>query len=623
MTLHGERAPKRASAFRVVNLPGARDVWRSARPTLLLSIAGACTTAPGPAGDAGEASGHPGADAAIFAPDGGSRPSFDGGARDGGARDAGSRDAATALDAEIVRADAALPGPDGGRDGGEPEATHDAAVDAGLPAAFRAHWTTGDLHVHTIQSNDAQTPLARVLEAAFSENQLDWITLSNHLRVENRDHAGNPLAAPIAMSRGIGLYEAPFVSMQQEAGLYTDKLIASAVEWDMPKHEHFGIGILTDEPGSAEALAALREFEYRFTDRDPSMFDASEVSAWGSDRWYSTHDDAMHALAWLKERYPRTSYGVINHPSRYPDRYKVSDFREMNDLAPEVVFALEGMVGNQMEPDRGGYANTSSRTHGGVDAVVARLGGVWDALLGEGRRIWNVGNSDFHFKTADGKYSSGYFPGEYAKNHVWVESEGMLGVLAGLRSGKLFSVTGDLISALEFTAGNGRGVVSMGGELSVRPDTQVQLTIRFKSELPSHYETPLGSGNVPGAMPRVHHVDLIAGNVAARAEPGTPEYDQAVNPSTRVLARFATADLPRDAEGYFVVQHVVNMATSQYFRLRGTNLDVNVAGEMQDGEPLADAKIEGADNQARFDAINDRNYADLWFYSSPIFVMVR
>ena len=133
----------------------------------------------------------------------------------------------------------------------------------------------------------------------------------------------------------------------------------------------------------------------------------------------------------------------------------------------------------------------------------------------------------------------------------------------------------------------------------------------------------MGSGNVPGAMPRVHHVDLIAGNVAARAEPGTPEYDQAVNPSTRVLARFATADLPRDAEGYFVVQHVVNMATSQYFRLRGTNLDVNVAGEMQDGEPLADAKIEGADNQARFDAINDRNYADLWFYSSPIFVMVR
>jgi hypothetical protein len=48
-----------------------------------------------------------------------------------------------------------------------------------------------------------------------------------------------------------------------------------------------------------------------------------------------------------------------------------------------------------------------------------------------------------------------------------------------------------------------------------------------------------------------------------------------------------------------------------------------VAGETSAGEPLADAKIDLADHQARFDAINDRNHADLWSYSNPIFVKVR
>ena len=48
--------------------------------------------------------------------------------------------------------------------------------------------------------------------------------------------------------------------------------------------------------------------------------------------------------------------------------------------APSPTFSLEGMVGNQMEPDRGGYnsayiaANLPSRTYGGVDYLVAKLG---------------------------------------------------------------------------------------------------------------------------------------------------------------------------------------------------------------------------------------------------------
>src|SRR5262249_10259634 len=176
----------------------------------------------------------------------------------------------------------------------------------------------------------------------------------------------------------------------------------------------------TDQPGSAQALKALNQFEYLFTNRDASLFDPADVVAWGASRFYTTSADALKAISWLKDNYPTTSYAIVNHPMRYPDKYTPSNFREFNDLAPDIAFAIEGMVGNQMEPDRGGYAsayidaNVNSRTYGGVDSIVSKLGGVWDSMLGEGRRIWNVADSDFHFKTSQNQFSSGYFPGEYA-----------------------------------------------------------------------------------------------------------------------------------------------------------------------------------------------------------------
>jgi hypothetical protein len=288
------------------------------------------------------------------------------------------------------------------------------------------------------------------------------------------------------------------------------------------------------------------------------------------------------------------------------------------------------MLGNQMEPDRGGYAseyieaNALSRTFGGCDSVIAKVGGVWDALLGEGRRMWNFGDSDFHFKTAQDRFSSGYFPGEYTKNHVWVDGEGMPAILRGLRSGKAFSVTGNLISALDFVvSGPAVAPAEMGGELRVPSGSKITITIRFKSDLPSNYETPVGSGNVPGAIPVVDHVDLIAGDVGARAQPGTPAYDDATNPSTHVVARFSAKDWVTDANCFHVVTHELTASMDQYLRLRGTNLGTDVPGETENGEPLADAKVDIVDHQARFDAINDRNYADLWFYSNPVFVKVH
>ena len=490
-------------------------------------------------------------------------------------------------------------------------------------------WSTGDLHVHTYQSDDAQVSLESALDQAFDRYKLDWAAISNHLRLTARDHTGVNLAGgAIPFSQGMAQYEVPFIKEAQAAGRYAGKIIFSSFEWDMPTHDHVNIGIGVNDPLSAKSLEAVAEFEYLFTNRDPSLFDPLLVSRLsGETRAYTTHADSMAALKWLRDKHP-DSYMLLNHPSRYAGKYTVAQLREMNDLAPSVFFAIEGMVGNQMEPDRGGYATAytpaflPNRTYGGVDYLVAHLGGTWDALLGEGRRIWTVADSDYHFRTASGLYSSGYAPGEYAKTHVWKDGDDMAAVMAGLKSGRLFGVFGDLIDTLDFQAQGASGVAHMGGELKAAKGEKVEITIRFRSPDSNNYEYPIESGNPTYVKPTVNHVDLIVGDVAPRALAGTAEYDNDTNPTTRVLARYTRADWTVDADGYNVIKATVTADKSQYLRLRGTNLGVDVAGETAAGEPLPDAKVDFADNVARFNAINARNYNDLWFYSNPVFVTV-
>lgn len=515
--------------------------------------------------------------------------------------------------------------------------THAAAGDnTPVNSMAAGSWQTGDLHVHTFESDDAQNSLENVLDAGLTQYGLDWIALTDHLRLSKRDHNGNEIpGGSIPMSVGMNEYQVPQIKALQEQGKYAGKTIFSGFEWDMPTHEHVGVGILTDEPNSTEALEAAKEFEYRFTNRDASLFDPADVAAWDQEggRAYTTHQDALTAINWLKTNYPTTSYAMINHPSRGKNKYTIADFRDFNDLAPQVVFGIEGMLGNQMEPDRGGYNTTYNvsnptaddgykyRTYGGVDYMVAKVGGLWDALLGEGRHFWNYGNSDYHFKTI-GTNSSGYFPGEYAKTYAWIEGSGMQAVLEGLRSGKSFSVFGDLINALDFTASGAGAQAEMGEDLNVIQGDEVELKIRFKSPTTSNnYETPINSGTSAGQVPVVDHVDLIAGDVTGKAEKGTAAYNKDTNDSTRVLATFTSDDWTTDAEGYNVITYKIKATDQdQYFRLRGTNLDMNVPGETVNGEPQLDPKNTTADAETRFNEINDSNYRDLWFYSNPIFV---
>jgi hypothetical protein len=142
-----------------------------------------------------------------------------------------------------------------------------------------------------------------------------------------------------------------------------------------------------------------------------------------------------------------------------------------------------------------------------------------------------------------------------------------------------------------------------------------------------HLITPYGPGfgtrrSRPGGIsdkPQVNHIDLIQGNVGPKATPGTPAYYDETNPTAHVEARFfGNSWIGRDKNGtWYTVTYVVkNVDHDSYLRLRGTNLGINVPNETDaEGNPLIDDLV-GPNDAAKA-------YADLWFYSNPIFIDVN
>lgn len=184
-------------------------------------------------------------------------------------------------------------------------------------------------------------------------------------------------------------------------------------------------------------------------------------------------------MEWVEENYP-DSFILPNHPSRHNDgddqvdqgEVTLENLRIMNDLAPNVVFGFEGMPGNQMDPS---CELPMDDIRSGADEMISVTGGVWDAMLSEGRRFYTFANSDFHFKiSSNGNYSSGYWAGEFSRNWTYVEpgEDGLFDfadVVEGMRSGNSYSVNGELISDLTFTVSDNANTAGMGQDLTVAP----------------------------------------------------------------------------------------------------------------------------------------------------------
>src|SRR5687768_6112729 len=111
--------------------------------------------------------------------------------------------------------------------------------------------------------------------------------------------------------------------------------------------------------------------------------------------------------------------------------------------------------------------------------MVAVVGGVWDALLGEGRRFWVTAGSDSHIHYRDAKQEGDdFWPGEFQSTFVLAHPT-YDDVFDGLKAGRIFVSAGDLVTRLDISAASTGESVQAGGTLNVAPGSVVELTVRF------------------------------------------------------------------------------------------------------------------------------------------------
>ncbi len=502
-------------------------------------------------------------------------------------------------------------------------------------------YVAGDFHQHTTYT-DGSNSLKTVM---YKNNQfgLDWWANSEHggsfatdargpLTVDGpfnvnggyswtntTKYPANPVIdGTNRMWRWQSIRDFSFFDVLQARGTFF-KPILQSFEWNVPGHEHCSLGNIANQFDPTKTNAdPLAQFEYLYDSSDTDV--AGGLSqGWTGKNTVNNHAKAVQAVQWLHDYYPTTSYAVFAHVERkQPGNggYTVSDFRDFNNAAPGVAFGFESMPGHQKEAGRGGYSTNAvgGGTYGGTGIYSAQVGGLWDSLLGEGRHWWLFASSDFHNTNGD------FWPGEYQKTYTYVTNPyDPQAIVNGLRSGNSYVVEGDLIKDLDFHVNSSAafpagslkaGRASMGQELIVTQKRNskynLYVTIRFRS--------PEKNNN--GDRVTVDHIDLIGGNITGMTQPGTAAYNDDTNPTTHIIATFKRGDWKSDHNGWNIIRYQMKVTDDIYLRLRGTNIAPNTAGQTDpEGNPLPDSLV-GPNTPAHA-------YADLWFYSNPIFVYAQ
>ncbi|MEV5693585.1 phosphoesterase [Micromonospora globbae] len=439
-------------------------------------------------------------------------------------------------------------------------------------------WRAGDHHVHSEYSGefdtssnpptfhkgaDAVYPI--VTNAIMAKNfGLTWAMCTDH---------GGPTHSKVNL-------EQAYPDLLLSRKLVPEVLQFWGMEFDAPSLDHHTLMI----PRHADEAKQLFELESRFAKYD----------AFPTDPGRDTEAKMIEFLKVARDM-PLKPLVIAHHASRSAPGLGVygqdtpREFRNGNDVAPDVYVGFEGAPGHQAGPlnggKRGGYGNYP--THGGFDQMTARVGGLWDSLLGEGRRWWITATSDSHVHWTRG--GSDFWPGEYSKTYVLARQD-YADIMEGLRNGRIWVTTGDLIRSLDLTATCQGRTAEMGETISVsrRNRTDVEIEIRFR---------PLDGRNANGDRPEVRRVDLIVGNITGPSA----DVNADTNPTTRVVARFGPRDWKRQGADLVIRHTLRDVEQDMYARVRGTSTD-----EM---EPLADGL--------------ESPWDDLWFYSNPVFVRVR
>jgi hypothetical protein len=170
-------------------------------------------------------------------------------------------------------------------------------------------------------------------------------------------------------------------------------------------------------------------------------------SAVGAGSGTIGHNKTLEALKWMAQNHGTGSYYVPAHLERAgpfnPDDnngFNVEHLRDFNNTAPDVAFGFESQPGHGASANRGEYQvlrnsflgsstkvdSVGGTTYGGTGVYASLVGGVWDALLGEGRNFWFFASSDWHnrgtFGPDDRRSMQDFQPGEYQRNYTMVRN---------------------------------------------------------------------------------------------------------------------------------------------------------------------------------------------------------
>jgi hypothetical protein len=412
------------------------------------------------------------------------------------------------------------------------------------------------------------------------------------------------------MWRWQALMDYSFPKIIETRSRYPNKTIIQGFEMFLTERQHACVSILTHQSDVIANINPLAEFEYKFDYKDIDAFGGNS-KGWMKGQFLESQR-AIEAVKYLQKNYQFASLLIPAHPEWIdPDIYRINNIRDMNNAGPDVCFGFEGMPGSQKSANRGAYANSfGGGTYGGTGYYCAKIGGLWDALLSEGRHWWIFANSDFH------SIRGTFRPGEFVKNYTWVtDQHNPQAILNGLRSGNTFISTGDLIDYLEFSVND-----SLMGHTAFAIDQSASIKILV-------HDPNVENNNTYSSytQPSLDHIDLIAGNVNGLIDPLSQEYNNSSVSTTRVIARFDALGNTTDnnniqsiawndlGDGWKEIIFDYPVTNNSYFRLRGTNHALGVYNETDaNGNPLADLLMGTNDGRLAFN--------DLWFYSNPVFV---
>lgn len=452
-------------------------------------------------------------------------------------------------------------------------------------------WLKGDFHTHTYLSDGMYT--APEVAAHAKQFGLDWYSACDHGggTVGTRDQNGVAWATGTAGLVGKAMPRwATIIGIGEDAINKNRESIMqiSGFEWNVPSHEHASVGMIGD---SAAVKKALAVFDYTY-DSTAEAYDYASGLFTGIERGMdgntekivgggtgtiaagkakvltnNSHNGALAGATFLQNNYPTTSYFIPNHVSRAL-KFTAADFREFNDVAPDVCFGAELIPGHQAASFRGGYSqmavkdgvtkklvninssagNTFSekldsyikteenklatgvkspytaeikaamlksletnvpqqRTYGGADYLLAKVGGAYDAVLSEGRQFWIFGNSDFHIDNEKAKVTPGYEADFWPGEYTKTYT---------YTAGKDYqSILNGMRSGNSFTV---LGDLIDSLDYKITSDTasatmgQTLTPVKGKNTVVTiKFKSPEKNNN--GDKPAVEHIDLIAGEV--------------------------------------------------------------------------------------------------------------